>query len=229
MNNPRHGRTRSWHRRGCGSCAMAACGRDVPGSGNTVGSRPRLRAINNPPTRRTAAQEWGSRGEVPRSPGPGHVCELPESWAGPGPARAHALPRIPTPTSWGLCGRWRMFPVLYTHPKRNLLIVLPHGLRSDALADEREWPLPTPHLVDLARRGVRLVLSAATTTDPGAMASVLTGLHARQHGDNCGRPTGPDSRRTAPTRCPPGCGPRATTPPGWARWAQSRPCWTTPG
>ena len=79
-----------------------------------------------------------------------------------------------------------MFPVLYTHPKRNLLILLPHGLRSDALADEREWPLATPHLVDLAGRGVRLVLSAATPTDPGAMASVLTGLHARQHGHLCG-------------------------------------------
>lgn len=69
-----------------------------------------------------------------------------------------------------------------THPKRNLLVLLPHGLRSDALADEREWPLPTPHLVELAQRGVRLVLTAATPSDPGAMASVLTGLHARQHG-----------------------------------------------
>jgi len=76
---------------------------------------------------------------------------------------------------------------LYPHPKRNLLVVLAHGLRSDVLADEREWPLPTPHLVELAERGVRLVLSAATVSDPGAMASVLTGLHARQHGQlSCG-------------------------------------------
>ncbi|MBB6428818.1 sulfatase-like hydrolase/transferase [Algisphaera agarilytica] len=66
--------------------------------------------------------------------------------------------------------------------KRNLLIVLAHGLRSDALSDEREWPLPTPHLVDLAERGVRLVLSSASPADPGGMTSVLTGLHARQHG-----------------------------------------------
>ncbi|MEM1109101.1 MAG: sulfatase-like hydrolase/transferase [Planctomycetota bacterium] len=66
--------------------------------------------------------------------------------------------------------------------KRNLLIVLAHGLRSDALSDEREWPLPTPHLVGLAERGVRLVLSSATPADPGGMTSVLTGLHARQHG-----------------------------------------------
>ena len=75
-----------------------------------------------------------------------------------------------------------MFPALPLHPKRNLLVILAHGLRSDALADEREWPLSTPHMVELAGRGVRLVLSAATPTDPGAMASVLTGLHARQHG-----------------------------------------------
>ncbi|MEM1027553.1 MAG: sulfatase-like hydrolase/transferase [Planctomycetota bacterium] len=66
--------------------------------------------------------------------------------------------------------------------KRNLLIVLAHGLRSDALADEREWPLPTPNLVGLADRGIRLVLSSATPADPGGMASLLTGLHARQHG-----------------------------------------------
>lgn len=66
--------------------------------------------------------------------------------------------------------------------KRNLLIVLAHGLRSDALSDEREWPLPTPHLVDLAERGVRLVLTSASPADPGGMTSVITGLHARQHG-----------------------------------------------
>ncbi|MEM6460181.1 MAG: hypothetical protein AAF710_12405, partial [Planctomycetota bacterium] len=66
--------------------------------------------------------------------------------------------------------------------KRNLLIVLAHGLRSDALSDEREWPLPTPNLVGLADAGLRLVLTAASPADPGAMASVLTGLHARQHG-----------------------------------------------
>jgi len=66
--------------------------------------------------------------------------------------------------------------------KRNLLIVLAHGLRSDALSDEREWPLSTPHLVSLADRGVRLVLTSASPADPGGMTSVLTGLHARQHG-----------------------------------------------
>lgn len=66
--------------------------------------------------------------------------------------------------------------------KRNLLIVLAHGLRSDSLSDEREWPLPTPHLVGLADRGVRLVLTSATPADPGGMVSLLTGQHARQHG-----------------------------------------------
>ena len=68
------------------------------------------------------------------------------------------------------------------HPKRNLLIVLAHGLRSDSLSDEREWPLTTPHLVDLAERGVRLVLTSASPADPGGMVSLLTGRHARQHG-----------------------------------------------
>ncbi|MEL7089276.1 MAG: sulfatase-like hydrolase/transferase, partial [Planctomycetota bacterium] len=66
--------------------------------------------------------------------------------------------------------------------QRNLLIVLAHGLRSDSLSDEREWPLPTPHLVGLAERGVRLVLTSATPADPGGMVSLLTGRHARQHG-----------------------------------------------
>ncbi len=66
--------------------------------------------------------------------------------------------------------------------KRNLLIVLAHGLRSDALSDEREWPLATPHLVAMADRGVRLVLTSASPADPGGMLSVLTGRHARQHG-----------------------------------------------
>ena len=61
-------------------------------------------------------------------------------------------------------------------------MVLPRGLRSDALADERSWPLPTPHLGELAGRGLRLVLTAAGGADPGAMTSVLTGLHPRQHG-----------------------------------------------
>ncbi len=79
---------------------------------------------------------------------------------------------------------------MYPQNKRNLLIVLAHGLRSDALSDEREWPLDTPHMVELADRGVRLVLTAATPSDPGAMASVLTGLHARQHGV-MGEPGGP--------------------------------------
>ena len=66
--------------------------------------------------------------------------------------------------------------------KRNLLIVLAHGLRSDALGDERTWPLATPHLVELADRGLRLTLSSATPADPGGVLSLLTGRHARQHG-----------------------------------------------
>ena len=66
--------------------------------------------------------------------------------------------------------------------KRNLLIVLTHGLRSDALGDERAWPLTTPHLEALGKRGLRLVAGSASPADPGGQVSLLTGLHARQHG-----------------------------------------------
>lgn len=83
--------------------------------------------------------------------------------------------------------------------KRNLLIVLAHGLRSDALADEREWPLPTPHLVALAERGLRLVLTSASPADPGGMTSVLTGLHARQHGQLRDQQTTTPLREGLPT------------------------------
>ncbi len=66
--------------------------------------------------------------------------------------------------------------------KRNLLIILTQGLRSDALAEERAWPLKTPRLSALASRGVRLVAISACPAADGGMASVLSGLHARQHG-----------------------------------------------
>ncbi len=66
--------------------------------------------------------------------------------------------------------------------KRNLLIVLAHGLRSDCLSDEREWPLPTPNLVGLGQRGLRLTLTSASPVDPGGMVSLITGRHPRQHG-----------------------------------------------
>ncbi len=66
--------------------------------------------------------------------------------------------------------------------KRNLLIVLAHGLRCDALGDERAWPLTTTYLEALGQRGLRLIAGAASPADPGGMASLLTGLHARQHG-----------------------------------------------
>ncbi len=65
---------------------------------------------------------------------------------------------------------------------RNLLIVLAHGFRSDAVGDDPRWPMRTPHLEVLCRRGLRLVASSACPTDWGGMASLVTGLHARQHG-----------------------------------------------
>jgi arylsulfatase A-like enzyme len=66
--------------------------------------------------------------------------------------------------------------------KRNLVIVLCHGLRSDALADSRAWPLSTPSLQKLSERGVRLNATSACPADVGGLVSLLTGLHARQHG-----------------------------------------------
>ncbi|MFW6058646.1 MAG: sulfatase-like hydrolase/transferase [Phycisphaeraceae bacterium] len=65
---------------------------------------------------------------------------------------------------------------------RNLVIVLAHGLRSDALSDDRSWPLYTPTLERLAQRGARLVATSASPADGAGTASLLTGLHARQHG-----------------------------------------------
>ncbi|MCE9592494.1 MAG: sulfatase-like hydrolase/transferase [Planctomycetes bacterium] len=65
---------------------------------------------------------------------------------------------------------------------RNIIVVLPHGLRSDAVGDCRVWPLSTPNMEKLAARGSRLVASTACPADPGGMVSLLTGLHARQHG-----------------------------------------------
>ena len=67
-------------------------------------------------------------------------------------------------------------------PRRNLLVILPNGLRSDAVADEQVWPLQTPNLCQLAARGLRLVCTSACPADRGGMVSLLTGLHARQHG-----------------------------------------------
>ena len=66
--------------------------------------------------------------------------------------------------------------------KRNLLIVLAHGLRSDALDDSQCWPLHTPNIRQITKRGVRLSATSACPADAGGMVSLLTGLHTRQHG-----------------------------------------------
>ena len=66
--------------------------------------------------------------------------------------------------------------------QRNLLIVLCHGLRSDALGDSRCWPLSTPNLDKIAESGLRLSAISACPADDGGLISLLTGLHARQHG-----------------------------------------------
>jgi arylsulfatase A-like enzyme len=66
--------------------------------------------------------------------------------------------------------------------RRNLLIILTHGLRADALGDAQAWPLRTPALEKLAQRGACLIAGSACPADPGGMVSLLTGLHVRQHG-----------------------------------------------
>ncbi len=66
--------------------------------------------------------------------------------------------------------------------RRNLIILLPHGLRRDAVGDANAWPILTPNLESLSKRGMRLVAGSACPADWGGHLTLLTGLHARQHG-----------------------------------------------
>ncbi len=66
--------------------------------------------------------------------------------------------------------------------RRNLIIVVGHGFRSDVLSDAQAWPTHTPNLDKLAQRGLRLIGTSACPADPGGMLSLMTGMHARQHG-----------------------------------------------
>ena len=68
-----------------------------------------------------------------------------------------------------------------THPP-NLIVIVARGLRSDALGDAHRWPVDTPSLQRLTDRGARLVATSACPADPGGLATLVTGLHARQHG-----------------------------------------------
>jgi len=74
--------------------------------------------------------------------------------------------------------------------RRNLIVVLTHGLRDDALSDRRAWPLLTPNLDKLGERGARLTAMAASTADPMAIDAALSGLHVRQQGGGVGRDVG---------------------------------------
>jgi arylsulfatase A-like enzyme len=67
-------------------------------------------------------------------------------------------------------------------PRRNLLIVLAHGLRADALGSAGAWPLRTPCIESLGQRSLCLVATSASPSDPAGMVSLLTGLHPRQLG-----------------------------------------------
>ncbi|MFA9477257.1 sulfatase-like hydrolase/transferase [Phycisphaerales bacterium AB-hyl4] len=64
---------------------------------------------------------------------------------------------------------------------RNLLLLFAHGLRADVIGDTKAWPLRTPHLEQLAEGGLRVVAGSACPQAQGGMASLLTGLHARQY------------------------------------------------
>jgi arylsulfatase A-like enzyme len=66
--------------------------------------------------------------------------------------------------------------------RRNLIIVVGHGLRSDALSDAEVWPAHTPNLDKLCQKSLRLIGTAASPADPQSVMSLITGLHARQHG-----------------------------------------------
>lgn len=66
--------------------------------------------------------------------------------------------------------------------RRNLIIVVGHGLRSDALSDAEVWPIHTPNLDKLCQRSLRLIGTAASPADPSSVMSLITGLHTRQHG-----------------------------------------------
>ncbi|MEX1016221.1 MAG: sulfatase-like hydrolase/transferase [Phycisphaeraceae bacterium] len=74
---------------------------------------------------------------------------------------------------------------------RNLLLVFARGLRSDVIGDAQAWPLRTPQLERFARQGLRAVATSACPTDVGGMTSLLTGLHARQHGRTGDGPSQP--------------------------------------
>ncbi len=67
-------------------------------------------------------------------------------------------------------------------PRRNLLVILTQGLRSDALSDAEAWPRVTPNLDQICQRSRRLIATSACPADNGGLISLLTCLHARQHG-----------------------------------------------
>jgi len=78
---------------------------------------------------------------------------------------------------------------------RNLLIILAHGLRADVVLNDRPWPADVcPALRELADRGLYAVATSASPSDPGGEVSLLTGMHARQHGvlNGHGEPVGCD-------------------------------------
>ncbi len=81
-----------------------------------------------------------------------------------------------------LLGPWLADSLAGMGSKRNLIVVLAHGLRSDALDDSRCWPLQTTNFQKLVERGIRLSATSACPADSGGLVSLLTGLHARQHG-----------------------------------------------
>lgn len=67
-------------------------------------------------------------------------------------------------------------------PSRNLLIILAGGLRTDVFSHIGDWPVNTPHLDAIARRGLSAAAVCASPANQPAMVSCFTGLSPRQHG-----------------------------------------------
>lgn len=65
---------------------------------------------------------------------------------------------------------------------RNLIVVIARGLRADVAGLGGGWPQLTPKMHLLARRGAQLLAHSACPADDGGLVTLLTGLHARQHG-----------------------------------------------
>ena len=64
---------------------------------------------------------------------------------------------------------------------KNLLVILPCGLRTDAHGAAGVWPIVTPYLDTLAEGSLALEAVCTAPHDTGGLIGLYSGLHARQH------------------------------------------------